>query len=255
MPAFPSPLALDDGSPHTISTSIGTAYVSGGTSVSVVGGGECIGPDAMAVEYWLPATKGMFAQDSSVTLSGGKLIGGNAISYLSGSDVGLEQWGGNFASSSGWVIAGTDNLNGRPGAIVSRPTSCSISGGGFHGGDCPVGSGGTGLVLSLDGSTSGTISGGIFSGGNGSTGPGTSLAFIGFDSSSLSISGGVYSGPIAISLQSSSTISFSGTGLAYSGGMLTGTLSDGHVLSATIIDLNASPLTVTGSTSHLTFSP
>jgi hypothetical protein len=74
------------------------------------------------------------------------------------------------------------------------------------------------------------------------------------DSATLTISGGVYSGAIKIRLVGSSPyVLFTGSSLTYSGGVLTGTLSDGHAISVTVSQADGGTLSVGGTTGMLAF--
>ena len=160
---------------------------------------------------------------------------GPALVALPGSSVSISA--GLFQGSGG----STAGAFGYSGVQIYSPSSLSISGGTFQGG--ASGSGVTsgaasGLEMYLTNSQTATISGGSFSGGVlGSGSMGDSLFLSSDTTSALSVSGGLYAGPIELNLTGVATTTFIGSGLGFdpSTGMLTGTLSDGSVIDSLVL--------------------
>ena len=147
---------------------------------------------------------------ASVSIAGGKFQGGNAV--IPPPDAGS-------VAGSGLVVGGNSNV--------------SISGGNVLGG------GVAGIATALNVNiyrynppTVVNITGGQFVGGSVGTGLGYSLFDSSEGDSTVSVSGGQFTGNMAIQLWGPSSLSFSGSGFEYNGstGLLTGTLSDGSLL-------------------------
>jgi hypothetical protein len=180
------------------------------------------------------ATPGVDSSASTLNVSGGTIAGGAGSSdaFLGAAPAlrsirdALNISGGSFTGGSGAVSAA-------PGALVVSPVSCTISGGTFTGGAAPsavAGMGGTGLILGGTGAA--TITGGTFNGGSG-VATGYSLGVGG--AGATTISGGSFPHGIALSLAHGGAVTFEGSGLAYTGGTLTGTLG-GVLTTITIHD-------------------
>lgn len=250
-----TPLALNDGASHTITSAYGTITVTNGSTLNLNSGGSGTGPDfdasaLLGIWVGLESGPGITNDSSTLNLSAGSAAGGSST-VDGGGSMGLVSLGGSVLITGGSFVGGVDSLVSPPAAMISSPGACDISGGTFTGGSSGGVSGGTGLILYLTGSTNATISGGTFTGGSPG---GFSLGLSLDDTATLTISGGVYSGTIKMRFASSSPyVLFTGSSLVYSGGVLTGTLSDGHAISVAIEEADGGTLSVGGTTGMLAF--
>lgn len=231
----------------------GSVYESSGTSVSVASGADVSGSDAATAppQSGLPAVR---TGGGSVSASGGTLAGGNDPSFGWAAGAGLESWGDSLTLSGGAFAGGAGVDCGAPGLLSLFPPSLSVSGGSYSGGaggGAGPYSGGTGAILCLNGSASGTVSGGSFSGGSPG---GLSLAVCLSGSATLTLSGGSFSGDLGLNLRDSSVVTVTGSGLSYSAGVLSGTLTSGAAVSVAVRNLG-STLTAGGTATALTFAP
>lgn len=244
-------LPLDDGFSHTITTAKGTIAVSGGSTLILQAGGSGTGADFDGSTYlgiWVGSESGPGITSDSCTLniSGGEATGGSSSDSASASP-GLYSYLDSVTISGGTIASGADAMNSPPAAMIILPTACSISGGTFTGG-APNGAA---LVLSTAGSVHATITGGTYTGGSPS---GRSLSVNMEQTSSLTITGGTFNGPMAMRFVNTAAVTFTGSSLSFSAGVLTGTLTDGQAISVAISQTDGGSITVGGTSSSLTFS-
>jgi hypothetical protein len=223
----------------------GTAEFLGGTVQGGIAVGTGSAPGAAMVtsaSSSLSVYAGTF--EGGVSASGSSQIFGGTFqgtipngSQPINNGVAFTEWFGSLSIAGGTFQGGGGSTAGSVGfgaLEVHQTRMLSISGGTFQGGNSAPGLYGDafGAQLNLNGNDLATISGGSFSAGTGTIGPRYSLELWDTGSSSVTVSGGVFSGPILLELDLGATASFVGTGLQFdsSTGMLTGTLADGSAI-------------------------
>jgi hypothetical protein len=251
-PIYPTP--YDDGGSYTIATFSDSVVIRNATTFTLASTGTITGlptdlPDAISSCHGIDSLGGnTLSLDGTVTGGLVDAADGGANGVQSIEDTSVTITGGSY-------IGGDDPASGGSGLVLLAPDAAAISGGTFTGGPSTAGPGGTGAAIGLSGTETATISGGTFSGGSGGSGgsgDGYALGVAVADSSMLTVSGGTFSDDIAMNISGSGIVRFTGSGLTYSGGVLSGTLTDSTAISVTVVNLGAS-LTTTGSTSVLDF--
>lgn len=249
---------FNDGVSHTVHTALNQVLIAGSTTVSFLSNSDAIGDNSFddsggpAVIEGVP---GIQSSGSTFTVNGDDFDGGDDTTGVLGAGAGIVSIGDAVTISGGSIMGGNGVLNGATGALISNPTALSVTGGTVTGGNASAGWGGPGLVVVLSGSMAYSIGGSALavSGGTGTTANGASLAVGASGSSSLTVAGGVYGGFIALQVSGTASVVFTGSGLAFSSGTLSGTLSDGSAISCTVMNTGAT-LSHSGSGSSVTFT-
>lgn len=205
-------------------TGAGWSGFIGGTIPYALPGGAAISGRELTLPGPTATTFADGVSGAAINVSGGVLNGGG-ISYSGpGPAVKAGDYGGTLTISGG-------TLNGDP-AVDFYGFDVTISGGTFNGlgnadnANPPMVAA---KIYVLGGGTA-TISGGVYTPSIGTVA--VDLRHLGATGTST-ISGGVFNGSIYVEIRGG-TVTFSGSGLAYSGGVLTGTLTDGSPISSAI---------------------
>jgi hypothetical protein len=248
-PIYPTP--YEDGGSHTIATFSDSVVVRDATTFTLASTGTITGLPTDLINA-ISACHGINSLGGN-TLSLDGTVTGGLVDAADGGANGVQSIeDASVTITGGSYTGGDDPTSGGSGLVLMAPDAADISGGTFSGGPSTAGPGGTGAAIGLSGTETATISGGTFSGGSGGAGDGYSLGVAVADSSMLTVSGGTFSDDIAMHISDSGVVRFTGSGLSYSGGVLSGTLTDSTAISVTVVNLGAS-LTTTGSSSVLDF--
>jgi hypothetical protein len=231
----PPPSNLQYGNVSLYGDSTSTITLTGGSITSPVSTMQFVGIGIVS-QGSFSASGGLVAGANYV----GNPFPGNSGGYgllVSGEGASVQISGGTFMGGNGY--------NGGIGAVLASSGGVSVSGGNFEGGNSTYNLGvvGTGLeVLAGDNS----ITGGSFVGGKGGALGDYSLIYAaGGNSSSLSISGGTFSGPIEFFVGDGQSFFFLGSRFELNSvenqGLLTGTLADGSSIDLTLVTAGLFP--------------
>jgi hypothetical protein len=241
-PAGAATINLNDGGVHTISAPSAPIAVSNATTLILQNGAVISGSDisnptpAVSIDATsrFTATGGMLnGFTSALSSAGSTMISGGTFQGAEFSDPHAPGGdGANIsgpATISGGTFQGGNGALGGVGALLSG--NAMISGGTFHGGigsppiPGTIGANGVSILTGSD-----TITGGTFQGTVGSIANGAA-ASISRDAR-VQVLGGTFVGSISLSL-TSGEVDFFGA-LAYTGGVLSGTLADGTPINQTV---------------------
>jgi PEP-CTERM motif len=193
----------------------------------------------------------IFSSSGNLNVSGGTITGGASLvpTAFAGSDaIYVTSPTGSTGSTliSAGQITGGAGITGGTGLALVDAGPTTINGGSITGGNSTLfeGQGGTGI--SYQGGSQLTINAGTFSGGS-SLGPVAIPSASLFDggNGNVEVLGGLFLSEIVVSFDNyNSRLDFFGTGLSYSNGILSGTLSNGNVIDQAVNISNASTVNI-----------
>lgn len=250
-------LTVYTGTTATISTASGPIQLLSAANVTVATGASVTG-DGVLYAGKAP-TPAILSDSSTLTLQHGTTItAGSDSGFGSGPAVGIQSSGDTFVSSDTTgptVTGGAGTYSGGAGLLLRSPASLTLTAGTYTGGVGTIGYGGAGIIVRLTGSQTATIGGSNLHAvaGTGGNGSGYAAQLMTSGTSVLTVAGGSYSGTLFLAPAESSSIKFTGSGLAVSSGVLSGTLTDGTAISATIVGGTAGFVS-SGSGASVTFS-
>lgn len=253
-----TPVDFIEGGSFGVNGEAGPITVRGGTEVTILTGADVLGPNSTlsadtppALTYSVPAID---SQGSTLTIEDGLIVGGSDAAGSLGLGAAVRSDGDTLSVTGGATTGGAGVVNGQPGLYVLRPASCTVSGGVHTGGDGGDGVGGTAAAFVLPAGSAATVSGGEFHGGGG-------LAAVGF-SIGAAVGGTLtiddanprrFTDGLALNLSGVGTVVVRGTGLSYSGGVLSGDFGYGSV-DVPVSVLPGASLSVTGTSTELVFA-
>ncbi len=240
-------IVYSDGLSHNLNSATTNYYGILSGSTFNVQAGASITPLAEAQFGDVP----IFSSNSILNISGGTITGGatSLPTAFAGSDgvfvVSSSGLSGSTMISGGSITGGTGSTGGI-GLVLSNVGPTTISGGTITGGNSALNEGQGGAAISYQGGSQLTITGGTFAGG-------TSPGIVPIPSASLSdqgnglveVSGGLFLSEIIVDFTNyNSRLDFFGTGLTYSNGILSGTLSNGNTINQKVVLSNLSTVNI-----------